>query len=393
MAGAPRPCGARSITAAPPDAPIASAAAPRCTPGSELRCEPAISAPTDAPAPAAPSSPSSAGSAARLRLDLAATRSAVWEAARAAAPALPHLGDGWIAYREAQGYRPRWLLAHVDGDPARRTVAVGVAWLKRPRFRPWKSGELRLDRLPIACGGAAAERATPEALAAALVAAAAANRIGRIELESFDGPAPPPDLAPLCFAPRERFEFLLPLAGDEASRFARLKSSHRRKVRAAEKAQVTVADETGRTELALLRTLQGSTQERRADRGEEMELPDPRQYERLAATFVARGGGRLFVGRLGGEPVSAVLCGVERDRAYYLMGGTTPAGFECNAATLVLWRAACLLAATGITELNLGGVPRAAEQDGHPQHGLLRFKDGFEPMRIDCRSGTWESGR
>jgi len=355
--------------------------------------EPVISAPTDAPASPAPPPPSSAGPAAPLRLDLAATRSAAWEAARATAPPLPHLGDGWLAYREAQGYRPRWLSAQVAGDPARRTVAVGVAWLKRPRFRPWQRGELRLDRLPVACGDADAARVTPGALAEALLAAAATNRIGRIELESFDGPTPPPDLAALRFAPRERFEFLLPLVGDEASRFARLKSSHRRKVRAAEKAQVTVADETGRTELTLLRALQGGTQERRADRGEEMELLDPRQYERLAATFVARGGGRLFVGRLAGEPVSAVLCGVERDRAYYLMGGTTPAGFACNAATLVLWRAACLLAATGVTELNLGGVPRAAEQDGHAQHGLLRFKDGFEPVRIDCRSGTWESGR
>jgi hypothetical protein len=356
-------------------------------------CEPPIPAPTDAPAPAASPPPFPAGSPGSFRVDVAATRCAEWEAARAAAPALPHFSDGWCAYREAQGYVARWLLARVVGDGTRRPAAVGVAWLKRPRFRPWQRGEWRLDRLPAASSAEGATETAPAALAAALVAAAPAHRIGRIELESFDGPSPPPDLSALRFTPRERLEFLLPLVGDEPSRFARLKSSHRRKVRAAEKAEVSVADETGRTDLSLLRALQGGTQERRADRGEEMELPDPRQYARLAATLLARRGGRFFVGRLAGEPVSAVLCGVERNRAYYLMGGTTPAGFECNAATLVLWRAACRLASEGVTELNLGGVPNGAGQESHPQHGLLRFKEGFEPTRIHCMSGTWESGR
>lgn len=346
-----------------------------------------IASPADAPASPADAQP--APRSATLRLELRAVRNAEWEAARARALPLPHFGDGWLAYRTAQGYQPRFLLAH-DASADDRLVAIGVGWWKRPRFRPWRRGELRLDRLPIALDGAAGDgAATADALARALVAAAPIARIRRIELESFDGPFAPPDLAAAGFAPRERLEFLLDLTGDEAARFGRLKASHRRKVRSAEKAGVTVADETGKTRLELLRALQGGTQERRADRGEEMELPDPQQYARLEASFVAGGGGRLIVGRLHGEPVSAVLCAHERSRAYYLMGGTSPAGFECNAATLVLWRAACLLQERGVAELNLGGVPGGAEAEGHAQHGLWRFKDGFEPRRVECRSGTW----
>src|SRR5262249_46508516 len=144
-------------------------------------------------------------------------------------------------------------------------------------------------------------------------------------------------------------------------------------VRDAEASGVTVADETGRTSLDVLRELQGATQERRAERGEEMRLPDRGHYARLAETFVAGGAGRLFVGRRSGVPVSAVLCGVERTRAYYFMGGTNPAGLEVNAATLVLVKAATLLAERGVRVFNLGGVPRAAADANHPAHGLDRF--------------------
>jgi lipid II:glycine glycyltransferase (peptidoglycan interpeptide bridge formation enzyme) len=163
-------------------------------------------------------------------------------------------------------------------------------------------------------------------------------------------------------------------------------------VRDAEAGGVSVADETGTTGLDVLRELQGATQERRAGRGEEMELPDADHYRRLAETFVAGGGARLIVGRRGGAAVSAVLCGLNGARAYYYMGGTNAAGLEVNAATLVLTRAATLLATSGARVLNLGGVARAAEAADHPAHGLYRFKEGFGATRVECASSTWTTG-
>ncbi len=314
-----------------------------------------------------------------------ADRSETWRAARERADAGPQLGDGWLAYREAQGLKPAFLT--IEHEPG-RVVAVGVAWQKRPRFRPWVRTAVQLDLLPIVVPMTdAAANAT--AIARAVVALAQERGFGSLEIESFDGPSPPPDLAALGCTIRERSEFLLDLTAAAETRFAALKSSHRRKVRDAEKSGITVADETGTTKLDLLRELQGHTQERRAGRGEEMHLPDAEQYRRLDASFIAGGGGRLIVGRKEGTPLSAVLCGIERGRAYYLMGGTSPAGFECNAATLVLWRASVLLAERGARVLNLGGVPREAATEGDPAHGLFRFKEGFGATRVDCRSGTW----
>lgn len=312
-----------------------------------------------------------------------------WNAARERAGAGPHFGDGWIACREAQGLRAQRLLLEVGGAP----VAVGVVHLKRPRFRPWVRTTALLDRLPMALPreGGGAPAISDDAIARALVAFGDERGFGRIELDSFDGPSPPPDLAALGLATRARFEFLLDLAAPAETRFAALKSSHRRKVRDAEKSGVTVADETGATPVDLLRELQGQTQERRAGRGEEMELPDRELYARLERCFLGAGG-RLFVGRKEGTPMSAILCGVEGRRAYYFMGGTSKAGFECNAATLVLWRASVLLAEKGATLLNLGGVPREAEHEDHAAHGLYRFKEGFGAARVDCTSATWVRG-
>ena len=71
-------------------------------------------------------------------------------------------------------------------------------------------------------------------------------------IDSFDGPQPPPDLRALRCETSDRHEFLVDLAAPAEERFARLKASHRRKVRDAEASGVTVADETGRASLDLL---------------------------------------------------------------------------------------------------------------------------------------------
>jgi hypothetical protein len=322
---------------------------------------------------------------------------APWRAARDAAAVGPHLGDAWIAYRVEQGLAPRFVSVSsksAGGGPNTELVAVGVVFLRKSRLKVWKAASATLDRLP-AWTRAARERlgdgtaAADTALARAIVELAKTSNWASVELDSYDGPSPPPDLAALSFSVRERYEFLLDTSGPTETRFAALKSSHRRKVRDAEKSGVVVADETGATPLPLLRELQGHTQERREKRGEEMDLPDPESYARLEKSFVAGGGARLFVGRKEGTPLSAVLCGAHGTRAYYFMGGTSPEGFECNAATLVLWRASDLLAQRGVASFNLGGVPRSAELAGDAQHGLFRFKEGFGATRIECRSGTW----
>ena len=318
---------------------------------------------------------------------------AEWTAARASAGAGPHLGDPWLAYRKAQKAGPAFVTV---AAPKSGVVAVGVLHLRRARYQPWGRADASADRLPwwTAAGrelAAQAEGAT--ALARAVVELARRKGFRSLSVDSFDGPSPPPDWRSLCNEVHERYEFLLDLESSAEARFAALKASHRRKVRDAEAGGVAVEDETGRTGLDLLRELQEATAERRSARGEEMQLPDETRYRLLSETFVAGGGGRLFVGRIGGAPVSAILCGVYGARAYYFMGGTNAAGLAVNAATLVMTRAATLLAAAGAELFNLGGVAKSAEHEGDPAHGLYRFKEGFGATRVECASAKWIPGR
>jgi GNAT acetyltransferase-like protein len=330
-------------------------------------------------------------------MELTATSSsapgAEWIAARASAGVGPHFGDPWLAYRRAQNAGPAFVTV---AEKRSGVVAVGVLHMRRSRFQPWGRADASADRLPwwTPAGreiAAAEDGAT--GLARALVGLAKQKGFRSLAVDSFDGPSPPPDWRSLCDDVQERYEFLLDLTRSADERFAALKSSHRRKVRDAEAGGVAIEDETGRTGLDLLRGLQEATAERRAARGEEMDLPDAERYRLLAETFVAGGGGRLFVGRIGGAPVSAILCGVNGARAYYFMGGTNAQGLAVNAATLVMTRAATLLAAAGVQSFNLGGVARSAEREGDPAHGLYRFKEGFGAARLECVSAKWTPGR
>jgi hypothetical protein len=329
-------------------------------------------------------------------VELTATSSsapgAEWSAAREGADVGPHLGDPWLAYRRAQHTGPAFVTVTA---PKQGVVAVGVLHLRRARYQPWARAEASADRLPWWTKSGGEVAANPEGateLARALVRLAQQKGWRALAIDSFDGPSPPPDWKSICDDVHERFEFLLDLSTGAEARFAALKSSHRRKVRDAEAGGVTVADESAATGLELLRELQGTTQERRAGRGEEMELADVERYRLLAETFVAGGDGRLFVGRRNGEPVSAILCGLHGRRAYYFMGGTNDAGLKVNAATLVLTRAATLLAEAGARVLNLGGVARSSERNDDPAHGLYRFKEGFGATRVECVSAKWTPG-
>jgi lipid II:glycine glycyltransferase (peptidoglycan interpeptide bridge formation enzyme) len=87
--------------------------------------------------------------------------------------------------------------------------------------------------------------------------------------------------------------------------------------------------------------------------------------------------------------LAAALVGWANRRAFYLIGGSTPAGYERDAAQWLHWRIMCALRVRGFAYYNLGGTPSSAAQAGDPAHGLYRFKTGFGPEVVSCRSLGW----
>ncbi|MCA8941282.1 MAG: GNAT family N-acetyltransferase [Planctomycetes bacterium] len=315
---------------------------------------------------------------ASLSIDIETQPSRNWRDARDRSDGGPHLGDPWIEYQSAIGHTPRYLTLRVDGE----TDAVGVAYLSRSRLRFWRAPAARLDVLPTCVD--ATPRTTADERAAAIVELARREGWGSLAIESLGGPTPPPDLARLGFTVRDRFEFTIDLEPDDETRWQAIKSSHRRKIRKAEKSGVQVQDADDPA--ACLHQLQTFTAERRRAQGESMDCPPLARYRLLCDTL--GDDGTTLVGLIDGQVVSAMLVARRGRHTYYLNGGTNDAGLAANAASSVFWEATRKLHADGAATLNLGGTPADAADPGSPAHGLYRFKLGWGTTPAACRSGT-----
>jgi lipid II:glycine glycyltransferase (peptidoglycan interpeptide bridge formation enzyme) len=97
---------------------------------------------------------------------------------------------------------------------------------------------------------------------------------------------------------------------------------------------------------------------------------------------------QLFGAVEGEEVLSAALIGWAGARAFYVTGGSTPAGYESAAAFWMHWSIMLRLREAGLQVYNLGGVPADAAEEGHVQHGLFRFKRGFGGSPVACGGGS-----
>jgi hypothetical protein len=91
----------------------------------------------------------------------------------------------------------------------------------------------------------------------------------------------------------------------------------------------------------------------------------------------------------GDELLAAVLVGWGGRRAFYLQGGSTPAGYDADASTWLHWRIMRDLADRGLSIYSLGGAPGTAERPDDPSHGLHRFKMGFGASASACCGLRW----
>ncbi len=306
-----------------------------------------------------------------------------WPSVLERAPAVPHFSEAWIRFRRSQGWKDSRVLMLADDA---RPVAAGVVYVKSSRWKPWKRKQARVDLLPVMVEGGAAD---VHGVAREMVELARRQRWSSLEVDSFGGPSPPPRLAELGLETRHRFEFVVDVARETGELWSGLKQSHRRKVRKAEAEGVRVAEETSLAAAVILEALQESTKERRAERGEEMQLMDSAGLHSMMQHLVQGEAARMMVARADGEPVSTMLLLQNGDAAYYLMGGTNEHGLHTNAASLLFFSTLVHLKERGFRTLNLGGVPQGAQNETSAANGLYRFKDGWAAVRRECQSGVW----
>lgn len=286
-------------------------------------------------------------------------------------------------------HRAEMLAAHRYGRSRRRGIVV-----ERDGRPVAALGGLHTDATPARFESLAfPPRATEGGgdLPGRLIAWLAGEGVGAVAFGSFDGGVEGYEEVPGARY-TERLEFPWRLPGTEDAVRASLRSNHRRKL--AKLATTGAALQTiPRRQAAVLTRMQGHFDERRGGgRGLRARLRAHR-FHRRVHRHLGRTGLATLYGLYDGPTLLSVAYMIEcGDRAFYMMGASSGAGYRVGASVALFVGLAVQYAGRGIHELNLGGVPGEAEKTGHEENGVYRFKIGFGIRPEARRSLAWDAG-
>lgn len=280
---------------------------------------------------------------------------------------------------------PGLMAAGVSGDPVFARLlhgdeVVGVAAGVRQRCRFGRQPRhVYFPTVPaIIC------RPRRHETLASLIAALRAQGVAEVVVDSFDA-GWRPELVSGAAETRQRLEFVVALEPDAEELARRCSKHHRRHLQRGEREVWTLRRLEGAEGRDLLREVQQQAASRAASRGDPFEAAQPP----AAAAGETHWGTTTFSVWCGDAPLAAALVGWANRRAFYLVGGSTAAGYERDAAQWLHWRIMCHLADEGFTAYNLGGTPGSAALPSDPAHGLYRFKTGFGAEIVALRNAQW----
>ena len=233
---------------------------------------------------------------------------------------------------------------------------------------------------------AVVEPSQRDAALAALVAMLRAGGAVDIQFDSYDARWQPEPRASVNA--RDRLEYVVSLQGSRDELASRFSKHHRRHVQRGERDGWVLRTLEGEHARDVLSAVQREASARAAERGDPFAASLP-EVVLSSSVGQAPWGITTWSAWHDQTPLAAALVGWANRRAFYLIGGSTPAGYEGDAAQWLHWRIMCVLADAGFTRYNLGGTPASAVNPGDPAHGLYRFKTGFAAEVVSCRSVGW----
>jgi Acetyltransferase (GNAT) domain len=217
--------------------------------------------------------------------------------------------------------------------------------------------------------------ALPGDLPGRLCAWLAAEGVADADLGSYDGGVEDYDVVPGAQI-TPRLEFPWTLEAPEALRAA-LHSNHRRKLSKLAKAGLELRPITRRP-AAVLTRVRRHWEERRGEDASLMGWLRLHGFNRRLDREVGRRGHATLYGLFDHTTLLSAAYMLEHaDRAFYMLGASSPEGYRAGASVGLFMDLAAHYLERDVRVLNLGGVPADAEKDGHDEHGVYRFKTGF----------------
>jgi hypothetical protein len=215
----------------------------------------------------------------------------------------------------------------------------------------------------------------------------AQNGAAEVLLDSFDGWEVEPPLA----VSASRREYVVSLGGVPEQVEARFADTHRRHLDRGRREGWSLRKPVNEDAITALREVQSHVAHRRELRGDGFDprAPSLQLLRGTGTDLHAFWGLQTFAAWHDDSLLAAVLIGWANQRAYYILGGSTPEGYRRSAAVWLHWRAMGELAAQGCSVYNLGGTPASATRPEAAAHGLFRFKSGFGAAGVGCRGACW----
>lgn len=291
----------------------------------------------------------------------------------------------WAEYvKKTQNVQPIFFLGR-DADGNKRGVALALY-----SQSPWPIASLifrtaRLTAHPVICDPQAGE---VEAFMGLIEDYARSLGCGRLILESFMSGNSTFSPTTHAYAESSRFEFHLDLTRDPDELWKGIGKDQRDKIKRLTRDGFSIEEGKTQNDLHGLGMVREATQAKRSARGQGYDSSaDTNFYEDLFDYLVSRGAGRLFLAKEGSEVIAGLFFSTFNGRAYSVFSGATDRGYRLGAQSGIFWAAVETFRREGFTLLNRGGVPAAAEQEGHPQHGIYVFKKRLGTTPRLCSSG------
>ena len=291
----------------------------------------------------------------------------------------------WAEYQQAtRKVEPVFMLARDDGG---RDRGVAVALFSQS---PWPIASLifrtlRLTAHPVVCDAAPGEVDGFMALVERL-----GRELGcsRLFVESFMSGNSSFSPAAHGYAETSRLEFHLDLARDAESLWKGIGKDQRDKIKRLVRDGIVIEEGKTRADLHGLGRVREATQAKRSARGQGYDGDSKaKAYDDLFDHLVARGMGRLFLAKEADEVIAGLFFATFNGCAYSVFSGANDRGYKVGAQAGIFWTAVETFRAEGYTFLNRGGVPAAAQQEGHGQHGIYAFKKRLGATPHLCLSG------
>ena len=217
----------------------------------------------------------------------------------------------------------------------------------------------------------------PKALFAEVTGWLGANGVSSLEIGSFEQGVEGHDTGNAGRV-TDRLEFPWDLTCGTPDCFSGIRSNHKRKLKKLAASGAVCRPVTGNPAWTLTR-LRAHWEARKGHGTGLIKFFRAWRYHAALHKHLGRAGiGRLYgLYSKSGELLCISYMLEHADTAFYMLGASAPEGYRVGASIMLFTELAGQYTGQGMHTLNLGGVPLAAADEAHEEHGVYRFKCGF----------------